>query len=45
MINSFQDCHDIRYNLMAVVPSKKLLFEKKLNKLKKFLKDSVQVRN
>jgi len=39
-----QGCHDIRYNLMSVVPSRKLLISHKLGKLKKLLQESLQVR-
>lgn len=37
-----QGCHDIRYNLMSVVPSKTILIKKKLQKLKKLLQESLQ---
>lgn len=40
-----QGCHDIRYNLMSVVPSKKILISHKLGKLKKLLQESLQTLN
>ena len=39
-----QGCHDIRYNLMSVVPNKQLEIEKQCNKLKKMIKNFSQVK-
>ena len=40
-----QGCHDIRYNLMSVVPNKQLEIEKQCNKLKKMIKNFSQVKS
>ena len=39
-----QGCHDIRYNLMSVVPNKQIEIEKQCNKLTEMIKNFSQVR-
>ena len=38
-----QGCHDIRYNLMSVVPSRKMLIAQKIKSLKNLLSDATKV--